>query len=180
MLMPFVFFFLSTQGVHFCSKSYEFDHNDIVILIFHKAGFICKRNTDVNCVIIRVKSVSITFHVVHIVIFYVIYKAICVGIHNFRYFTKQRCHVFVKFVQTRFWYIENAHTHIYWFVDLRLEFTQFYRDQILREDVSELWKFDLAIIVSALYLPSYFVRRRTSMRSHIHDFAKYRVIHKFV
>ena len=73
------------------------------------------------------------FHdIVDIITFYMIYE-VSIGIHNFAFFAK-RWHVFVvKFVQTRLGYVEDAHTHVYRFVKLYLEFTQFYR-QILRKD----------------------------------------------
>jgi len=87
----------------------------------------------VNHVIARVKFTHVTFHdIVNIVIFYVIYKAICVSIHNFAFFVKHRCHVFVmKFVQTRLGYVEDAHPRIG-----LSNITSSLRNQILRKDTS--------------------------------------------
>ena len=86
-----------TQSIHFRSNPNKFGH-DIVVLVFQKARnfFICERNTIrvVTRVIACVKSIYITFYdVVHIVAFYVIYKTVGVGVHNFAFFAKKRCHV---------------------------------------------------------------------------------------
>jgi len=66
----------------------------------------------------------------------------------------------VKFVQTRFRYIEDARTHIL-IVELHLEFPRFYRK--FSKKTLLLWKFDFAIIASMYtYLPSQRSRQHTA------------------
>ena len=87
----------------------------------------------------------------------------------------------MKFIQTCFGYVEDAHTHVYQFVERYLKLTQFYYDQILRENAltMEIWFRNYCLCTLSAF--PFREEVHVDATAHVlHSFTKYRVIYKFV